>query len=295
MINRDFRRRLLNGAVVTASILSMIGYNTAFALENSPSFGSTGSDYNTRSPIKHVIVIIGENRTFDHIFATYQAPNSEHVDNLLSKGIVTINGAPGQNYSLSTQYRASDTSLYSIAPTKVGPYDQNANKEQPAGISYAPQVPYTNFATAAWNGPGALDASVFSLTQLAQIEPDLPHELSASAHHRRDRHRELHRYAHQRLRRAPERRLSARHLDRRQPLRRLCGQPRASLLPDVARTRLRQGSHRWQASVGMSRRPLLLRRDDRLFRQQRRRADKRSRKATSRWASSTSPRATRPI
>lgn len=174
MINRDFRRRLLNGAVVTASILSMIGYNTAFALENSPSFGSTGSDYNTRSPIKHVIVIIGENRTFDHIFATYQAPNSEHVDNLLSKGIVTINGAPGQNYSLSTQYRASDTSLYSIAPTKVGPYDQNANKEQPAGISYAPQVPYTNFATAAWNGPGALDASVFSLTQLAQIEPDLP-------------------------------------------------------------------------------------------------------------------------
>lgn len=25
----------------------------------------------TRTPIKHVIVIIGENRTFDHIFATY--------------------------------------------------------------------------------------------------------------------------------------------------------------------------------------------------------------------------------
>jgi phospholipase C len=152
----------------------MIGYNTAFALENSQSFGSTSGDYNTRSPIKHVIVIIGENRTFDHIFATYQAPNGEYVDNLLSKRIVNIDGTPGQNYSLSTQYRASDTSLYSIAPTKVGPYDQNANKEQPAGISYAPQVPYTDFATAAWNGPGALDASVFSLTQLAQIEPDLP-------------------------------------------------------------------------------------------------------------------------
>src|ERR1700676_2348557 len=26
----------------------------------------------TESPIKHVIVIIGENRTFDHVFATYQ-------------------------------------------------------------------------------------------------------------------------------------------------------------------------------------------------------------------------------
>ena len=26
----------------------------------------------TRTPIKHVILIIGENRTFDHLFATYQ-------------------------------------------------------------------------------------------------------------------------------------------------------------------------------------------------------------------------------
>ena len=29
-------------------------------------------DANTTTPIKHVIVIIGENRTFDHVFATYQ-------------------------------------------------------------------------------------------------------------------------------------------------------------------------------------------------------------------------------
>ena len=28
-------------------------------------------DSNTTSPIKHVIVIIGENRSFDHVFATY--------------------------------------------------------------------------------------------------------------------------------------------------------------------------------------------------------------------------------
>ena len=27
----------------------------------------------TRSPIQHVIMIIGENRTFDHVFATYTA------------------------------------------------------------------------------------------------------------------------------------------------------------------------------------------------------------------------------
>ena len=33
--------------------------------------GGNSNDGNTRTPIKHVIYIIGENRTFDHAFATY--------------------------------------------------------------------------------------------------------------------------------------------------------------------------------------------------------------------------------
>ncbi len=41
--------------------------------------------FRTRTPIKHVIVIIGENRTFDHIFATYKPKQGETVDNLLSR------------------------------------------------------------------------------------------------------------------------------------------------------------------------------------------------------------------
>jgi len=32
----------------------------------------------TASPIKHVIVIVGENRSFDHIFATYQPVSGDH-------------------------------------------------------------------------------------------------------------------------------------------------------------------------------------------------------------------------
>jgi phospholipase C len=39
----------------------------------------------TRTPIKHVIVIIGENRTFDHVFATYKPKQGETIDDLLSK------------------------------------------------------------------------------------------------------------------------------------------------------------------------------------------------------------------
>src|SRR5277367_6626750 len=44
-------------------------------------------DGNTRTPIKHVIVIIGENRSFDHVFATYVPKSHDRVWNLLSEGI----------------------------------------------------------------------------------------------------------------------------------------------------------------------------------------------------------------
>jgi phospholipase C len=70
----------------------------------------------TKSPIKHVIVIIGENRTFDHIFATYKPKNGETVDNLLSKGIIKADGTPGPNYSFSTQFSAMDSDVFSISP-----------------------------------------------------------------------------------------------------------------------------------------------------------------------------------
>ena len=62
----------------------------------------------TKTPIQHVIVIIGENRTFDHIFATYKPVSSDKVDNLLSKGIVNEDGTPGPNYFETSQWAAID-------------------------------------------------------------------------------------------------------------------------------------------------------------------------------------------
>ena len=52
---------------------------------------------------RHVIVIIGENRTFDHIFATYLPKQGETVNNLLSEGIVQADGTPGSNFAISHQ------------------------------------------------------------------------------------------------------------------------------------------------------------------------------------------------
>jgi len=71
----------------------------------------------TTTPIQHVIVIVGENRTFDHLFATYKPPAGQTVSNLLSKGIVNEDGSPGPNFSQGAQYKASDTGVYQLNPS----------------------------------------------------------------------------------------------------------------------------------------------------------------------------------
>ena len=82
------------------------------------------SKFSTATPIKHVIVIIGENRTFDHVFATYQPRSGETVSNLLSKGIVNADGTPGPNFALAGQSTANDTSTdgYQVSPSSNTPY-----------------------------------------------------------------------------------------------------------------------------------------------------------------------------
>src|ERR1700722_17684863 len=76
----------------------------------------------TATPIKHVILIIGENRTFDHVFATYTPPAGQTVWNLLSEGIVNADGSPGPNIQSAQQWQASDTTAFSISPNKTSPY-----------------------------------------------------------------------------------------------------------------------------------------------------------------------------
>ena len=76
-------------------------------------------DSNTATPIKHVIVIVGENRSFDHLFATYVPKSGETVNNLLSEGIVNADGTPGSNFAQATQYSADITgsAAFQLSPT----------------------------------------------------------------------------------------------------------------------------------------------------------------------------------
>jgi len=48
-----------------------------------------------RSPIKHVIVIVGENHSFDNLFGAYRPAGGQTVFNLLSEGIINRDGTPG--------------------------------------------------------------------------------------------------------------------------------------------------------------------------------------------------------
>ena len=90
----------------------------------------------TRTPIKHAIVIIGENRTFDHIFATYKPKAGESVDNLLSRGIVNPDGSPGPNYSFAIQYTACDGGTGTTCPPPLGVYQTS-----PQSKSLYPRLP----------------------------------------------------------------------------------------------------------------------------------------------------------
>jgi phospholipase C len=95
----------------------------------------------TTTPIKHVIVIIGENRTFDHVFATYTPKDGETVANLLSKGIVKADGKPGPNYSLSAQFSALDTTTSGGGVYEIDPQSKSIYSTLPPALAGGPEAP----------------------------------------------------------------------------------------------------------------------------------------------------------
>src|SRR5262249_58445622 len=74
----------------------------------------------TATPIKHVIVVIAENRSFDHIFGVYKPRNGQRIDNLLSRGIVNEDGTPGPNFPTAAQFTVSPQARYFISVPDSG-------------------------------------------------------------------------------------------------------------------------------------------------------------------------------
>jgi acid phosphatase len=136
------KRKWIASIAIAGMLSAQLG---APALADHGNFGSGGNynDNNTATPIKHVILIIGENRTFDHLFGTYKPPKGQTVLNLLSEGIINEDGSPGANFNIAQQWQASDTTKYSIHPPKTSLFGvlPQPNKGGPANNTIQPLFP----------------------------------------------------------------------------------------------------------------------------------------------------------
>src|SRR5947209_11614745 len=107
----------------------------------------------TATPIKHVIVIIGENHSFDNVFGAFQPKNSQTVFNLLSEGIITSSGGFGPHVQLAAQQQATDTDTYSLTPKKTGPYTTLPQPNTTYAQGQLQNVPDPRFPADLPNGP----------------------------------------------------------------------------------------------------------------------------------------------
>jgi len=143
------RRRLATAALaVTAALLAA---QAGAATAGTATAGR--GDSATATPIKHVIVIVGENRTFDNLFATYQPKAGQSALNLLSEGIVTASGAPGPKVARARQQTATDTTTYSLSPKKTGPYTTLPQPDTTYAVGLPLNVPDVRFPADLPNQP----------------------------------------------------------------------------------------------------------------------------------------------
>ena len=130
------------------------------------------------TPIQHVIVIIGENRSFDHVYATYKPAPGQTVSNLLSKGIVTNDGKPGPNYLQSAQFAAVNAGAYQISPGQKTRYTSIPAPETdgaPTAASDSNPAPFATMAVAKLAEPDLSPSyNQFLLTGATGLPHDVP-------------------------------------------------------------------------------------------------------------------------
>lgn len=107
----------------------------------------------TSTPIKHVIVVIGENHTFDNLFGGYKPHKGQTIHNLLSKGIIDEDGSPGPNFANAVQQQAGNTSVYRIDPAVTGAFASLPQPQTTYATGLPPDVPDVRFPANLRPGP----------------------------------------------------------------------------------------------------------------------------------------------
>lgn len=111
------------------------------------------------TPIKHVIVVVGENVSFDTLYGTYIPSKGQSIFNLVSQGIVNADGTPGPNYAKAVQKQAvNKDNLYSISPKRTVPFAQLPTPSKIGALDlatfqFAGPVPDHRFDSLSLNGP----------------------------------------------------------------------------------------------------------------------------------------------
>src|SRR5215469_8340838 len=92
--------------IAVASAIASMG-----ALGTGPAHADDGGGGGTATQINHVIVVVGENHTYDNVYGGYVPQHGQTVWNLLSEGIINSDGSPGPHFSDATQNNANDTTV----------------------------------------------------------------------------------------------------------------------------------------------------------------------------------------
>lgn len=157
-------KRIVASVSLACFGFSALGIPTLAAAEQ---MNDHAAQNRTATPIKHVIVIIGENRTFDHIFGAYRPPRGQTISNLLSKGIINADGSPGPNFALAEQYQATLTgpAKYTLSPSTKTAYQ----------ILPAPLTGSAHTAASDTNPPPFASLALATLAESGALLPeDLP-------------------------------------------------------------------------------------------------------------------------
>jgi phospholipase C len=160
MLVKPAGRRMRRRDAILVSAVALLGAAVAVPV-HSADLDTAIDQLQTTTPIKHVIVVIGENRSFDHVYGTYVPKSGDSILNLLSEHIVRRDGSPGRNFAAAQQFTTSGQTSYFIS----------ANKKN--------KTPYTVLPDPTLGGaPNVASMTMppfmgLSDTQLAAIEPSL--------------------------------------------------------------------------------------------------------------------------
>jgi phospholipase C len=128
----ESRRGWMRKTALCTSVLalSVFGYAATGTSADSQQGSYAANSVPTASPIKHVIILIGENRGLDHTFGVYKPKGKgQTISNILSKGIVNEDGTPGPNFGLAAQFAVAAQPAFYIGPPNSAktPYNTTTN------------------------------------------------------------------------------------------------------------------------------------------------------------------------